>query len=237
MNARTVFALSLFALVTNYPLQTTVEATEIAGGLDVSWFDFTGWSHGQVTGGGMLFEDVSADVDVMITAVGTFPFETTFNGTRITTGQVTPCRQSFTFTFFGVPVDTQLVIEVPTLDSQERMTIAAPGVESYIHESGGIPLITEANGHFSMTGVDTRFPPVSTPGATHGYVLTGAQAQSQFSIVVSYDTLSPNKFEYLRVGAVVPEPSSIALCGFSLMGMAVDLRQARCRGQSSASQR
>ena len=190
----------------------------------VRWFDFSGWDHDSVVAEGQVFMDIHDAIDVTVTAVGQFPFGTTFDGVRITTGQELPGTQQFNFSFAEVPVATQLVLEIPTLDSFEKISVMAPGSEAYLHESGGIPIISPATPNLTLVGIGTGFPPVSSPGATHGYVLTDSQSESTFVLAVSYEALANDKFEHLRIGALVPEPIA-ATYALYLLGLLACLRR------------
>ena len=220
MNAKFVLSAPMGMLVL---FVASVPALALENGT-VRWFDFSGWDHNSVVADGQLFTDIDGPIDVTVTAAGQFPFGTAFDGLRITTGQEVPGTQQFNFSFAKVPAATQLVVEIPTLDSYEQISVMAPGTETYVHETGGFPIISSATPDLTLAGIDAGFPPANSPGATHGYVITDPQSQSNFVLAVSYEALSNNKFEDLRIGTLVPEPVAITY-GIYLLGLLASLRR------------
>jgi hypothetical protein len=224
---RIVMRLNRFAFVAPFVLLAFVAVNVPALALDeddVIWFDFTGWDLGQLIEGGQLFEDICGQMGVEASVEGSFPFGTIWNGTYIFTGQENPGIQSFIFDFFNVPDLTTLVVEVISLDKFEKLTVAAPGTEMYMHAAGGFPIIDPAVPDITLQGIDTMFPPQSFPGATRGFVLTAAQLGPGVTLTISYEALANLKYEFIRVGKLIPEPNSMATCGIGLLGFVAFLR-------------
>lgn len=175
------------------------------------WLNFAGWNHNQITSGGQTFTDIFGDLDVQVTSTGSHPVNSAFSGSGnwISTANNTAANQ-FMFTF-SKPIN--VAVEVRTLDSQEEMTITTGGTKTYSHIFGALPTLT---GNLKLTGNGTGINPT---GATRGIV----NSTSTTSLIVDYNALHNNKFEFFRIGTndnpTVPEPSSGVIFALGSLGL------------------
>ncbi len=187
----------------------------------VQFFDFSGWDDSLIQGGGQTFTDVVGNVDVTISTFGSFT-TTSAGGTTITTNHAAPASSSLRFAF-SEPLE--LVIATKTVDADETHSIFGIGPEAYSHGSGATPTVATTGSGISITGVAYGISPT---GASFGETTTGPTSV----LTLTYEALGTTapgleKYGQWMVGAVVPEPNSVALLGIGGLGMLMQFRRKR----------
>ncbi len=201
-------AFVLACMLTNISFASSIDILES--------LDFTGaWDHSQIANGGLTFEDICGDLDVTVTAVGTFDADSTFvdtgQGTAIRSQHATPGSHSLVFTF-SEPIEIEL--DFIRLDLQERLGVFGIGPETYVHSSGTAPIIVPTGSGISLFGQGFG------PDAADGSVRTGPTTV----LTVSYEALpgaDHTKYQSFNLSKVVsvPEPGSLALFGLACLGI------------------
>lgn len=224
---RTIISFVLFtfaAVSTTFAFQTS--------GSDM--LDFNTWDHNAVMNGGQSFQDVHGDVDVLVTASGTFLSGTNFTATTSTNGishgsinadvGVPGGTQVFNFTFSRpVPV----VVDFDLLDAQEILTITG-GVSTPVYNHGGgltpvdptpgSPMVSELR----LQGLAFGNSP---SGASVGSVDLGMV--SNFSMKYDISGATRTKYNSFTLGIAVPEPNSQGLLAFGFIGLLGVVRKKR----------
>ena len=138
---------------------------------DVTYFDFPGWNHAAIAGGGQLFSDVFQDIDVVVSAVGDFSIDSQFSGGFIHDGlRFANELNEYRFIFSrSIPV----VVMTATVDPTEQVRIFGVGNEVYFHGSGDLPTISPIGSGIKMVGNGAGSGPA---GAARGETLTFAQS-------------------------------------------------------------
>lgn len=195
---------------------------------DTTYFDFTGWDHNTIVSTGQIFDDIHPGFDVTVSASGSFSNgPSTFGGASIRSSHsidAPDMDQIYTFDFTasdgvagmvtGPATSLPLVVKTQTVDPQERVWINASGTESYHHDYGAPPTVSNFMSGINIEGSGFG---INEMGAALGETTTSG---SQLNI--HYRALSPiniNKYEFTMVGTTgVPEPGSMSLLGFAVLG-------------------
>ena len=208
----TVFAVMLSLLLT---------APTFAAFPNVNFFDFSGWDSNMIDNGPGQTFNVAPGLNVTVRGVGDFTHPSQWTGSYIRSGHTTANdRNQFLFTF-----DTSLpvVIRTATVDLDEQVEVIGVGPETYSHNSGGMPTLTPITSGLEIQGTGYG----TGTGAAHGEVLTFAQINQ--AVYVRHDSLFRDKWEFFKVGTVVPEPNSIMLLGLGAFGLLLSGRKRRNR--------
>jgi len=186
----------------------------------VTYFDFTGWDAAQVqSASGQTFMDIIPGVDVTVTGIGDFDFASGFNGSNITVGHADAGDSALLL--FEFDTTMPLVIKQSTLDPQETLEVFGVGPETYSNISGAAPTQSSSSGGSGLTLQGNGF------GANVAIGETLTMAQQNQPVRVTYTALANNKFEFLMVGTIVPEPNSAALLGVGAIGLLLSGRKRR----------
>jgi PEP-CTERM motif len=187
-----------------------------AGFANVTFFALPGYNHATVTApGGQTFSNVFGTVDMTVTASGPFSFPSSISADQKTIGSGHTVNSGLPNVFnfaFSQPIN--LVLQYKTVDSQERLTAVGGSAPLTSQNSGANPTITSIAGGVQITGNGTGISPT---GASNGELLFAGAT----SLRVEHLPLPGrnNKFEFLMVGAQVPEPASFGLIGSLALGL------------------
>ncbi len=171
----------------------------------VSELRFPGWDHQTITTTGQTFEDVFGDIDVTVSLVGHFDYPTTFAAGWINTGgHVVPGSHSLKFRF-SEPV--KMVVTTNTVDLNERLFVYAQGDKSYFELRGATPQVEHPVGgtgsgvmvHGNGFGLDP------STGSSSGVIAIDGMSRL---LTVTHQALHVNKFEHVKIGLLVPEPTA-----------------------------
>ncbi len=182
---------------------------------NVTYFDFSGWNHAQIVGGGQTFT-VAPGLDVTVTAVGDFSVDSKFSGGFIKSGELMANEMNeFRFNFSkSIPV----VVKTNSVDRFEDFRIYGIGSETYFHDRGSAPTESVSGTGLKLVGTGVGLDP--TDGAARGETVTAAQAGAA-TLRFQHRSLANNKFEQIMVGTFVPEPNCLTLVGLCLAGLGV----------------
>ena len=200
---RTTFVTAVFSFI----LFSSSVTFGFSTGIDP--LSFNGWDHTLITSPtGQTFVDVFADVDVTITAIGDFDTTTGFANDWIDLGgHMNPGSHTLRFDF-SAPL--QLAVETNTVDSNENVMVYTLGDKVYRHHRGSPPIVQSMIGA-SAQGIRVQgsaFGMDPVHGASSGEIVSSSVSQMLY---VTHQALAENKFERIKVGVVVPEPSGF--CG------------------------
>lgn len=217
---RTFKATSVFAVL----LSLIVAASSFGAGFGYGpnasqFFDFSGWDHNLVTSGGGQTFTVGSGINVTVTGIGDFDFASGFDGSNITLGHGDAGDSALLL--FEFDTTMPLVIKQSTLDPDETLEIFGVGPETYCHIGGLAPTQSSSAGGSALTLQGNGF------GANVSAGETLTMAQQNQPVRITYNALNNNKFEYLMIGTIVPEPNSAALLGVGAIGLLLSGRKRR----------
>lgn len=223
MDSKSIHSFGCIAAVSILLVATPVAASH------VTYFDFQGWNHAAIAGGGQLFTDVFEDVDVVVSAVGDFSIDSKFSAGFIRDGlRFANEMNEYRFIFSrSIPI----IVNTATIDASEQIRIFGIGSEVYFHGTGALPTISPIGSGIKMVGNGFGSGP---GGAARGETHTFAQLGTA-TLRVQHRSLLNNKFEQFRIGTptaqnaladgliarqtlnLVPEPGCGALLGIGLL--------------------
>lgn len=187
---------------------------------DIEYLDFTGWDHALISGGGQSFPGLDAGtlglVDVFVEQIGIAGIPSSAFNENISVARSAPGSNSYRFTF-STPLP--LIITHRTTDPSESFELNTVGSGAYMQTAGAPVTISGPDG-IKITGGAFGLDPVTGAAAGQLTDLDGSSIAT-----VTYSTTAVDKFDTLRVGVLVPEPSTTALASIGLLGMVMSLRR------------
>ncbi len=193
----------------------------------VEFADLTGYLHASVTAaGGQTFIDAFPGIDLTIEASGSFKVPTTYNTiglARVMTSVDTGSNQ-FDVSISGDFGSSILFVGALTTDIHEIFDVTSTtALLSYEHMTGMAPTVVgEGTTSISTRGTGEFINPVT--GAADGRIVFSQPDNFR----IDYTGLTNNKFEFFRIGRLIPVPEP-GFCPLTMTGLMLLVSRRRRR--------